>query len=163
METDSLGSEISLINDEISSLIGVFLSVSSPLGFPFIEDIKKCQSYHMHMLSAVQKDMLIEQTDLDWIIDKYSDMRISCPVIDGYMYPNGHITATIMHVIRSKTRELIRTIYHLRQNEKRKMPLMLEFTNMLSNYYFYVAIKCNELCDIKPEIYKTFNELMSKE
>jgi cob(I)alamin adenosyltransferase len=162
METESLGSEISLINDTIASLIGVFLSVSSQLGFSFIDDIKKCQSYHMHMLSAVQNDRLVEQEDLDWIIDKYTDMRISCPVIGGYLYPNGHITATIMHVIRTKTRELIRLVYHLERNENRKMPLMIEFTNMLSNYYFYVAIKCNELCGIKPDIYKTFDELMSE-
>jgi cob(I)alamin adenosyltransferase len=162
METESLGSEISLLNDEIASLIGVFLSLSDAKLFSFLNDIKTCQSYHMQMLSAVQSNDLIHQNDLDWIIEKYTDLRLSCPKIDGYMYPNGHLTSTVMHVIRTKTRELIRVIYQMERLEKRKMPLMIEFTNMLSNYYFYVAIKCNEHFGIKPDIYKTFDELLSK-
>lgn len=153
LETDSLGTEISLINDEIASLIGLFFSEDYNIPQNIVEDIHKCQTYHMKMLSTVSRNDIITTEDLDWIIDKYKEIRNQCKPLGGYIYPNGHKASTLMHVIRSRTRSLIRVIYWMEKTEKRKIDNLIEFTNMLSNYYFYVAVKINEINNVDNDIF----------
>lgn len=159
METDSLGSDISLINDEIASLIGLLLSSDYNIPKNILDDIQKCQAYHMKMLSAVSSNDIIQSEDLDWIIEKYIKIRSECKPLKGYIYPNGHKASALMHVIRSRTRSLIRVIYLMEKTENRKIDNLIEFTNMLSNYYFYIAVKINEINNVENDVYMTFTDL----
>ncbi|HRX92416.1 MAG TPA: hypothetical protein P5042_06395, partial [Candidatus Izemoplasmatales bacterium] len=97
LEKESMGSDISLLNDEIASYIGWFLSVADDLPQDLLEDIHRCQEYHMRLLAAVSEDDIIQESDLEWIMDKFARIKIQCQVPKGYVYPNGDESAAIMH------------------------------------------------------------------
>ena len=162
METESLGSEISLLNDEISSLFGVLFSLEDTFPNEIEKDLRRCQEYHMNLLAAVSSNDLLNETDLDWVIEKYVSMRSVCKPVDGYIYPNGCMASSLLHFIRAKTRSMIRLIYRMEKEEQRKIPYFIEFANMLSNYYFYVALRLNEINGIDHTVFKDFISLIKK-
>ncbi len=158
LENESVATEASIISDEIASYLGNFL-VQANLKNPERETLIRCQKYHMQIMGVISKPKMITDRDLEWIAEKYVEIRHKTKSFSGYLMPSGSILATQMHIIRAKTRFLARYVYLMIANEKKKCEPLLKFVNMLSNYYFFFATWLNDQEGYENTLYKSFSQL----
>ncbi|MDD4184456.1 MAG: hypothetical protein PHI01_03500 [Candidatus Izemoplasmatales bacterium] len=158
LENASKATEASITSDEIASYLGNLLAQTS-FGNHERESLIRCQMYHMQIMGVISEPELITDKDLEWIAGKYVEIRDMVKPVTGYIMPSGSVPATMMHIICAKTRFLARYVYLMIANENKKCAPLLEFVNMLSNYYFYFAIWLNEQAGIDNSLYKSFSQL----
>lgn len=67
----------------------------------------------------------------------------------GFLLPQGCESACLCHIIRTKSKALVRMVYrymYITQHETSET--MLDFCNLLSAYFFFLAIKCNQMNEV---------------
>ena len=75
----------------------------------------------------------------------------------GFVLPQGCEAACTAHLLRVKGKNLVRLLYrHMRQGHETP-PLLVDACNLLSGYFFLLALKLNALADVAEIAYISRN------
>lgn len=63
----------------------------------------------------------------------------------GFVLPHGSESACIAHILRTEGKELVRLLYRYMETGKEVSTDLIDFCNLLSGYYFSLALYLNQL------------------
>ena len=69
----------------------------------------------------------------------------------------GSRSACIAHVIRTKFKEIVRMVYRHVQAGNRVPEELIDICNILSNYFFFLAMKLNQMDGVEEVEYQSRN------
>ena len=139
---DDLRCDFELMTDGMASVIGLLRSKITD-GDLREELLWICELvYHMNpalrtglKVTAAEKDRLLAA--LERIRREAGDRKYR------FVLTQGCETACLAHVLRVRSKELVRLIYrHVHQGHAAE-PLLLDLSNLLSGYFFFLALKLN--------------------
>jgi ATP:cob(I)alamin adenosyltransferase len=61
-----------------------------------------------------------------------------------FVLPQGSESGTLSHVLRAKCKTLVRLLYRHSYQGHQVDSILFDFTNLLSSYFFFLALKLNE-------------------
>ena len=148
--------DFELLTDEIASLTGLLQSMVSDeqireeLGFVcgIIYHINPSLRTH---ISVTQDELMKLEGILRRIREELGDS------VKGFVLPMGCQSAALSHVLRVKCKAVVRLLYKHNHQGHKVDDLLFDFTNLLSGYFFHVALKLNLLEGIKEITYTSRN------
>jgi cob(I)alamin adenosyltransferase len=107
-------------------------------------------------MDVISRVDIITENDIAWIEKEYINLRKLTTAPKGYTMPSGNYSSTLMQIIRAKSRMLARYIFLMHEKENKECELLLKFVNMLSNLYYYLALRINNNHEEENLIYRKF-------
>lgn len=87
----------------------------------------------------------VTQDDLDWVYERYIFYKNENEnLVKRFVIPQGGICSGYCHVILSKFKYVVRLLYRHKQNGNEFDNILFNFFNLLSGYFFALAIKFNK-------------------
>lgn len=137
---EDLRCDFELLTDEISSLTGLLAAC--------VEDTElKKELLHVdelvyHANPTLRTKLTVTQEEVQWLKERTQDMQREEDV-RHFVLPQGCLAGSIAHVLRVKAKELVRLLYRHAHQGREAEPLLFDFCNLLSGYYFSMALKLN--------------------
>jgi cob(I)alamin adenosyltransferase len=127
------------------------------------EELTKVLTLVFHMNSSLRVKTAVTKEELNWLhelTEKYRETTNHHGI--RFVLPQGDVAAAYAHVLRNKCLKLARLMHRYEAQGNKVDPLLYDFANLLSNYFFLLALQINLLRNV-PEIdfqsrnYKQFN------
>lgn len=130
--------------DELNAILGL-IRAESPEG-PFENDLAVIQNELFNVggeLAMPESELLKDGsiTQLEEWIDAYNE---SLPALKEFILPGGSALAADLHLARTVCRRAERSMVQLHEVEPVR-PRLLKYVNRLSDYFFVIARKANQL------------------
>ena len=142
-KSDDLRCDYEIFTDEISSTIGLLRA------FIVDENLKKELSeinelvYHMN--ASLRTFVSVTNDELKWLESRTLFYQEEIKgIIDKFVLPQGGVCGSYAHIIRTKCKGLVRLLHRYKENGNDVDELLFDFANLLSGYFFVLAIKLNK-------------------
>lgn len=141
---DDLRCDFEIFTDEIASHIGLLISLVED------ESIKKellviCELVY-HINPSLRTFVSITEDELKWLEERvnilYNDVKGRC---EKFVLTQGCESAAHSHILRTKFKAVVRMLYRYYYFGNEVPDILFDFTNLLSGYFFNLALKLNEL------------------
>ena len=140
--TEDLRCDFELMTDGLASLTGL---LRSKVEDPALRDelLWLCELIY-HMNPALRTPLRVTQEETDRLLA--ASRRLRSEVGERcrrFVLCQGCEAACLAHVLRVRAKELVRLLYrHIRQGHEVE-PRLIDLANLLSNYFFYLALRLN--------------------
>lgn len=137
---EKLYCDFEILTDEIASMTGL-LACKAPEEFK--EELLKVDELIYHLNPSVRTFYSIEADEERWLAERKNRYQIQFPEV-RFVLPAGSEAACLAHIIRVKCKELVRLLYRIGYSTERQIDeRVFDFANLLSNYFFYLALMLN--------------------
>ena len=143
--------------DELNALVGICRVADTQTAFPLLEKIQnwlfdlgsevacpKESKFEIVSVGDVHSQILEASIDEAWT---------SLPPLKNFILPGGTSLAASLHHCRSVCRRAERHVLALHQQEPQRQELLM-FLNRLSDWFFAVSRKANQLRNVEDVIWK---------
>lgn len=137
-----------IFTDEISSTIGLLRS--------FIKDddlrneLSKINELVYHMNASLRTFVSVTEDELKWLESRSLAYQEEIQGrINKFVLPEGGVCASYAHIIRTKCKALVRLLHRHKEQGNNVDELLFDFSNLLSGYFFILALKLNKDEDIE--------------
>ena len=141
-DSDDLRCDFELLTDEMASMTGLLRSQVEQ------EDMREelqwlCELIY-HINPALRTCMAVTREEVAHLATAVERLQTET-TMHGFVLPQGCAAACTAHVLRVKGKCLVRLLYrHMRQGHN--VPnLLVDVCNLLSGYFFLLALKLNAL------------------
>ncbi|WP_313233268.1 ATP--cob(I)alamin adenosyltransferase [Tissierella praeacuta] len=143
-EPDDLKCDFEILTDEIASHIGLLRSLIED------ENIKDellliCELVY-HINPSLRTFVSVTEDELKWLEERtntlYNDVKKRC---NRFVLTQGCESAAHAHILRTKFKAVVRMLYRYYYGGNEVPNILFDFTNLLSGYFFNLALKFNEL------------------
>ncbi|MEG0642025.1 MAG: ATP--cob(I)alamin adenosyltransferase [Clostridium sp.] len=139
--------DFEIFTDEISSAIGLLRAKVKDENIKAELSIINELMYHIN--ASLRTFTSVTNSELNWLEERtkaYSDdVHDRCT---KFVTPQGGEAACISHIIRSKCKGLVRLLHRHETLGNEVDPLLFNFANVFSGYFFVLALKLNKMEDI---------------
>lgn len=136
--SDSLVCDFEILTDEIASMAGL-LAAKAPEAFR--AEILRTEELIYHLNPSVRTFFSITEEETAWLEERYHAYREEFAQV-RFVLPAGGEAGCTAHLIRVKCKQLVRLMYRI--SGDRPVPeCAFDLANLLSNYFFYLALKIN--------------------
>lgn len=142
-KTEDLRCDYEIFTDEISSTIGLLRA--------FIKDnelrceLSKINELVYHMNASLRTFVSLTEDELKWLENKTLTYQKE---IEGrmnkFVLPEGGVCGSYAHIIRTKCKALVRLLHRHKEQGNEVDELLFDFANLLSGYFFTLALKLNK-------------------
>jgi len=141
-DPEDLKTDYEFCTDEIASHIGLLKSYITDAGLK--DELTKIATLVYHMNSSLRIKTAVTKDELNWLHER-------CLVYHEetnhnylkFVLPQGTTAASHSHIIRSKCMQLARLMHRYEAKGNKIDPLLYDFANLLSDYFFLLALKLN--------------------
>lgn len=154
--------------DELNSIIGGIKAVLPPecrKMFPELHriqaDLFRIGAYLATSRSseAFEKVPRITEEDIQKLENTIDEIQAQLPKLEGFIIPNGHISAVMANIGRTVCRRAERHVVGLSLQvglggEPKHLRYQLMYLNRLSDYLFVLARHCNHVTGVPEEMWK---------
>ena len=153
---NDLKCDFEILTDEIASHIGLLHSLVKDDAIKN-ELLIICElTYHIN--PSLRTFISVTEDELEYLETATKRLREETKDrCDKFVLPVGSEGAGHAHIIRSKCKSLIRLLYRYDEHGNEVPNLLFDFTNLLSAYFFYLALKLNQLEGISEIEFKSRN------
>lgn len=137
---ESLICDFEILTDEIASMAGL-LAAKAPEEFR--EEILKTEELVYHLNPAIRTFLSLTEEEYAWLEGRYRAYRKEFEQV-RFVLPAGTEAACMAHLIRVKCKELARLMYRIAYAGGQVPERAFDFAGLLSNYFFYLALKINQ-------------------
>ncbi len=142
-DPEDLRCDFEILTDEVASLVGLFRSFVSDKDLK--DELERVCEIIYHLNASLRTFVSLTEDDLMWINERYSTYkRENFGRLKRFVVPEGGTRACFAHVIRSKCKSIVRLIYRYKEKGNEVDSLLFNFFNLLSGYFFALAIECNK-------------------
>ncbi len=146
---ESLMCDHEILSDELCSLCGLILSL-----LPADTTLKGELEHRMRKIydlnGSLRGHCAIDEDDLAELskkCDEYSVYSVNAGSV--FVLPAGCPAACAAHVARVRAKALVRLLYREHERGGAVDDKLIRYANLLSNYFFLLALKINALCGVK--------------
>lgn len=145
--SEDLECDFELLTDEISSRTGLLLAhMKNHVDWELYQEVLwVCELiYHINPSLRTFLSITVEECNrLKACVDRLQmEIKDRC---NDYVLPAGCGLACEAHVLRVQAKKLVRMLYRYMEKGNEVPELLLDITNLLSGYYFSLALKLNAL------------------
>ena len=143
-EEHDLRCDFEIFTDEIASQIGLLRSLVQDESLKN-ELLTICELVY-HINPSLRTFVSVKDCELTWLENCTLKLREETNGrCEKFVLNQGSESACQAHIIRTKFKSLVRMLYkHIYQGNE--VPnILLDFANLFSGYFFYLALKLNEI------------------
>ena len=141
-EGDDLRCDFELLTDEMTSMTGLLRAQVADEALK--DELLWIGELIYHINPTLRTRMTVTGEEVARLAAAVERMRSECGV-RGFVLPQGCEAACTAHLLRVKGKCLVRLLYrHMRQGHD-VPPLLVDVCNLLSGYFFVLALKLNAL------------------
>ncbi len=155
-DSENLCCDFELLTDEIASLIGLLAAKSGE----FCTELLRIAELVYHANPTLRTHWSITDDEIDWLYrrtEALADESKAKKLCGRFVLPQGCESACIAHLLRVKAKELVRLIYRHVQQGHCVPSALLDFSNLLSGYFFNLALILNDHCGTAEIDYQSRN------
>jgi ATP:cob(I)alamin adenosyltransferase len=142
-DPDDLRCDFEILTDEISCRIGLLRSMADDMQLKD-ELLKICELVY-HINPSLRTFVSVTEDELKWLEDRTSELREEVKDrCNKFVLNQGDMSACEAHIIRTEFKSLVRMLYRHMYNGNEVTDILFDFTNLLSGYFFYLALKMNK-------------------
>ena len=144
---DDLRCDFELLTDRLSSKTGILRAICS--NELLAEELLKISDLIYHANPSLRTKVTLQLEEIEWL--KSCVLRLQEEVegrCNQFVLPIGNESASLAHVLRVDCKEIVRLIYRHIYGGHEVEPLLIDFFNLLSGYFFMLALKLNALADV---------------
>ncbi|GFN34388.1 hypothetical protein [Tepidimicrobium xylanilyticum] len=159
MDEEGLFCDFEILSDGISSYFGLSLAIARDRAYP--DDICNILEWlaemSLHVNGSLRGKLAVEQKDLDRLYEIYYFYKDKIQ-IEGFTLPVGSYLSCHLNVLRYKTKELVRLLHKIDQQQEKVPKILFSFTNLLANFLYVLSCYINFLdrMENKPFISKSY-------
>ena len=147
-EPDDLRCDFELLTDEIASQIGLLRSKVEEKKLK--EDLLWIDELIYHLNPTLRTKLSVTEEEKDHLINLHDNLKDEYKFNDfNFVLPQGSESASLAHILRVQTKKLVRLIYRYCYQGNEVDPLLIDIVNILSGYFFYLALKLNKEDNVK--------------
>lgn len=147
-DPSDLRCDFEIFTDEISSTIGLLRAFVDDKSLKY--ELSKINELVYHMNASLRTFVSITEDELKWIESRTVFYKSEIEGrINKFVIPEGCICASYAHIIRTKFKALVRLLYRYKEQGNEVDELLFDFANLLSGYFFTLALKFNKDEEIK--------------
>ena len=150
--------DFELATDELSSYLA--LAISYCTSEEFKQELIKISTLVYHLNPCIRKNSRLEGHEVAWIYSRYTHyLNITKHRDTLFVLPYGTTLASTLHILRCKSKQLVRLLHHLSKEVSGIDSSLFDFSNVLANYFFVAAMYANQLEDVKeiPFVSRVYN------
>lgn len=142
--TDDLRCDFEILTDELSSMIGLLKSTVSDVDTN-TNLLKICELVY-HLNPSLRTFVSVTQEEIDWLVQETHKLESEVKHrFEKFVLTQGCQNACQSHIIRSRFKALVRMLYRAVHNGDNVPEAVIDIANLLSGYFFLLALKLNEL------------------
>ena len=148
--------DFELLTDELASLTGLLAAkVEEPA---LKEELLWLDEMIYHANPTLRTSFSIKPEEVKALSERTKLlMRESAGTVNRFVLPQGCETAALAHVLRVKSKELVRLLYrHIYQGHETPEEL-IDFCNLMSGYFFGLALKLNRSARVEEKDFVSRN------
>ncbi|WP_299527138.1 hypothetical protein [uncultured Lutibacter sp.] len=163
---DSLLCDYEIVTDDLTRMVGWAINDLSilKLDYPNNNDLKSLEDelnwllplcYHLN--GSIRGTLAITEEDHLQLLENYRNIKsITQKSISGFVLPGGVSPVGILNKCSSMSKQVIRLMVKLHNEEHKEIPNILpKFTNLLCNYFFAATILINQITGYKEIPFKS--------
>ena len=151
--------------DEVCSLLGVIVAEireNDKLNKILGEIRKECENIQQQLFDC-GSDLAIPHglreykqkiDDVKWLEQRMDEYIPLLPKLEYFIIPGGSKISSMLHLIRSNTRNLERKMVAVIEENEKINKIGLQYINRLSDYFFVIACLVNLKLGINETVYK---------
>ncbi|OXX84771.1 hypothetical protein AVM15_02460 [Paraclostridium benzoelyticum] len=142
-KSDDLRCDYEIFTDEISSTIGLLRAFVQDENLK--KELSKINELVYHMNASLRTFVSLTNDELKWLESRtvfYQDEIKG--IFEKFVLPQGGVCGSYAHIIRTKCKALVRLLHRYKENGNDVDELLFDFANLLSGYFFVIAIKLNK-------------------
>ncbi|MEI7885252.1 MAG: ATP--cob(I)alamin adenosyltransferase [Clostridia bacterium] len=146
-QPEDLRCDFEILTDEIACQIGLLHALVKNEALQ-AELLTLCELVY-HLNPSLRTFVTVTQAELAWLEE--CTKRLQKETKDSFfkfVLNQGCESACHAHIIRSKCKSLVRMLYQHLQQGHAVPDILLDFANLLSGYFFHLALKLNQLAGI---------------
>lgn len=144
---DDLRCDFEIFTDEISSHIGLLRSKVEDESLR--EELLKICELVYHLNPSLRTFVSVTEEELKWLEDctnrLFEEVKARC---EKFVLNQGCESACQAHILRTKFKALVRMLYRYNYGGHEVPNILFDFTNLLSGYFFNLALKLNEINNV---------------
>lgn len=145
--SEDLRCDFELLTDEISSGTGLLLAhMKNHIDAELYQEVLWVCELVYHINPSLRTFLSITEEECNRLkacVDRLQkEIKDRC---NNYVLPVGCGLACEAHVLRVQAKKLVRMLYRYMEKGNEVAELLLDITNLLSGYYFSLALKLNAL------------------
>ena len=155
-EENDLRCDFEIFTDEIASQIGLLHSLINNESLKS-ELLTICELVY-HINPSLRTFVSVTQDEFDWLENHTLKLRDETKDrCNKFVLTQGCESACQSHIIRAKFKALVRMMYRYVYRGNNLPDILFDFANLLSNYFFYLSLKLNDLNNINEIEYQSRN------
>ncbi len=141
---DDLRCDFEIFTDEITSHIGLLQSLVKDENIK--NELLTIGELVYHINPSLRTFVSVTEDELNWL--EGCTNRIKNEVkgrCEKFVLPQGCESASHAHILRAKSKALVRMLYRYNYSGNEVSNILFDFANLLSGYFFNLALKLNAL------------------
>lgn len=155
-DSNDLRCDFEIFTDELSSRIGLLRGLVKDNKLK--EELLKICELVYHMNPSLRTFVSLTQEELLWLEERttelYEQVKDRCEL---FVLTQGCESACQAHILRSNFKALVRLLYRYNYAGGEVEDILYDFANLLSQYFFFLALKLNEINSVDEVEYKSRN------
>lgn len=143
-EAEDYRCDFELLTDYVASQIGLLRC--AVIDTEIREELRKICELVYHMNPSLRTFVSITQDEVEWLYGRTEELKRKT---DGrcrqFVLTQGGESACRAHTLRVLGKGIVRFLYRYEQQGHPVPPILYDFANLLSGYFFYLALECNRL------------------
>lgn len=153
--------DFEILTDRLASLMG-WLCAKCPEAELHTE-LHQIEMLIYHFNPTLRTFLSITPQETDWLRHRVEHWQESTRErLKRFVLPRGSERASLAHVLRSDAKALVRLLYRYVQRSGTVDPAALDFANLLSGYFFFLALHLNSLDGVAEIEYESRNYKFTK-
>lgn len=140
--SEDLRCDFELLTDEMASGVGLLHAQVADEALRS-ELLWVCELIY-HINPTLRTRMTVTAEEAERLADATRRLQSQCD-IHGFVLPQGSQAACTAHLLRVKGKWLVRLLYRHMQQGHKVPDLLVDICNLLSGYFFLLAVKLNML------------------
>ena len=139
-----------ILNDELASMTGLLRGYVQQLDVPeqpaLTEELAKICELIYHVNPTTRTKLTVTEEEIAWLLERVNAMNeLTYEENRPFVLPMGTICSSYAHILRAKAKNIVRLLYRMDYGGKKIDPQLYDVVNLLSGYFFMLALYLNQL------------------
>lgn len=146
--------DFELATDGLANKIGMLRALCQEANL--IADLETVGELVYHANPSLRMGVKILPTENEWLKERVLELEeLTKGRCHQYVLPQGKERGAWAHILRSESKDVVRLLYGHVHNGKTVEPLLFDFFNLLSGYFFFLAMHLNQLDQVEEIPFKS--------
>ncbi len=142
--SEDLRCDFEIMTDKIACLTGLLRSKCGEASLR--DELEKIDTLVYHLNPSLRTRLTVTREELEWLLQCTNRWKAeTAGRCEKFVLPQGSERSCLAHILRTECKALVRLIYRYVHRGSEIDPLILDFSNLLSNYFFVLSLKLNKL------------------